>query len=137
MTLTVSRRFVYDDVALLASTDPTANGWRLEVERGEATGWLLVHAKIVDSHMNWSTPDLALWGVLRQGEPSAIHETFPDSSPSVPAGPFAVAWDVSNWYPWPHPTSRRAYRFRFTDPAGNLFEFHLRSSTGGHEHVFG
>nr|WRX71490.1 hypothetical protein [Actinomycetes bacterium] len=68
--------------------------------------------------MNWSTRDLTLWDVLRRGEPSAIHETFPNSSPSSPAeAPFAVTWDVSNWYPWSDAIFIEEHRFRFTDPA--------------------
>ncbi len=138
MSLTVFRRYAYDDVALLASTDPAANAWRLEVEVGEAKEWLLVDAKILDSHMNWSTPDLTRWDVLRRGEPSAIQETFPDSSRSAPAGaPFAVTWDVSNWYTWPDTRFGPEFRFRFTDPGGTVFEFQLRSLLGQQEHVFG
>jgi hypothetical protein len=138
MSLTVFRRYNYDDVALLASTDPAANEWRLEVESGEALGWGLVQAKILDSHMNWSTPDLTLWDVLRRGEPSAIQKTFPDSSPSIPAeAPFAVTWDVSNWYTWPGTVFAHEHRFRFTDPSGTVFEFQLRSLLGQPEYVFG
>jgi len=76
MGLTVLRRYAYDDVALLASTDPAANAWRLEVESDQAPEWLPVDAIIMDSHMNWSTPDLTLWDVLRRGEPSAIQKRF-------------------------------------------------------------
>ncbi len=137
MSLTVFRRYAYDDVALLASTDPAANAWRLEVESGEAKEWLLVDAKILDSHMNWSTPDLTLWDVLRRGEPSAIQETFPDSSPSAPAGvPFAVTWDVSDWYTWKDTRTGHGHRFRFTDPAGTVFEFQYRSLLDKREYVF-
>lgn len=72
------------------------------------------------------------------GEPSAIQETFPDSSPSAPAGvPFAVTWDVSDWYTWKDTRTGHGHRFRFTDPAGTVFEFQYRSLLDRREYVFG
>jgi hypothetical protein len=124
LTLTVFTRHPYSDVTLIASTDPQANAWQLEVEDDEAPKWLPIEAKIMDSHLNWSTPDLTLWDVLRLGEPSTIHTVFPDAGRSTPASaPFAVMWDVSAWTN----TTTEALRFRFTDPAGIVFDLPYRS----------
>jgi len=138
MGLTVFRRYAYDDVSLLASTDPAANAWRLEVEGSQAPEWLPVDAIIMDSHMNWSTPDLTLWNVLRRGEPSAIQKTFSNSSHVVPAGvPFAVTWNLSTWYEWKNTRTGGEFWFRFTDPVGTVFDFQYQSLLGEREHVFG
>lgn len=137
-SLTVFRRHAYDDVALLASTDPQANEWRLEVESAKTELWQLVKAAIQDSAMNWSTEDLTLWDVLRVGEPQTVQRIFPESGSSVPArAPFAVTWDVSDWYPWPDALFIEERRFRFFDPSANMFEFRLRELLGQAEHVFG
>lgn len=137
-TLTVFRRHMYDDVALLASTDPLAHEWRLEVESAETGLWQLVKAAIQDSAMNWSTPDLALWDVLRVGEPQAVQRMFPESGPTIPArAPFAVTWDVSDWYPWSDALFIEERRFRFFDPSATMFEFRLRELLGRAEYVFG
>jgi hypothetical protein len=125
MGITVYHAHIYDDVTLLASTDPAANAWRLEVEDDQEPVWLPIDAVIMDSHLNWSTPDLTLWDALRRGEPTAIKKEFPKASPVIPAGPFAVMWDVSDWYYTPrNPRTGKNYRFRFTDPDGAEFEFH-------------
>lgn len=125
LSLTVFTRHPYSDVTLLASADPHANAWRLKVEDDQVPKWLPVEAMIMDSHLNWSTPDLTLWDVLRLGEPGTIHTVFPDAGRGIPASaPFAVMWDVSAW------TNTRpgdAFRFRFTDPAGIVFDLPYQS----------
>jgi len=138
MALTVYRRNAYDDVALLASTDLVASDWQLEVESAEAHEWGPVAAVIMDSHMNWSTPDLSRWEALRRGDPTALHETFPAASRVVPVGvPLAVMWNISSWYSWQNPRAERAFRFRFTDPRGAHFEFSHNDLVREREHVFG
>lgn len=129
MGLSVYYRHAYDDVVFIASRDVDAHLWRLEVEPGEPDEvWRSVDAAIRDSHLNWSTPDLAQWGRLRIGDPAVITEIFPDACQVVPAGvPFAVMWDLSswyNWYDWANPETGKPYRFRFIDPANDrAFEF--------------
>ena len=135
MGLTVTLRHVYDDVVLLSSTDLVASDWQLQVESTEAQEWVPVVAKIMDAHMNWSTPDVSRWEALRRGDPTAVRETFPGARQAVPAGlPLAVMWNISKWYAWHNPRTQRAFRFRFTDPRGHHFEF--SRSDLGREHVF-
>jgi hypothetical protein len=81
----------------------------------------------MDSHLNWSTPDLTFWELLRLGEPAAIAHVFPEASNVVPAGtPFAVMWNVSRWYKWSNPKTGEAYQFRYSDPSGGHHEFRYR-----------
>lgn len=128
MEFSFSYRFLYDDVALLRSTDPEANTWRLEVEGNRVEPWWRpVDAVIMDAHLNWSTPDLTLWSELREGDPTTIKRAFPIANHSVPAAvPFAVVWNISTWYyGGPNPRTGNRYRYRFTQPdrSADVFEF--------------
>ena len=112
MDFTLYLRRVYDDVALLLSVAPDACDWKLEVDDGllERT---LVPAKIVDSHLNWSTSDLTLWTQLRNADSVLIQHLFPDSSKDAPAStPFAVAWDISRWHWNVNSTTGKPFRLR-------------------------
>lgn len=134
-TLTVFPRYIYDDVALLASTDADAPSWRLEVESPNRTGWNLVHPAIQCSSLNWRTNDMRRWADLRDGDPAKIREIFPRVSGVVPFGlPLAVTWDVSNQYYDTNPQTGGDYVLRFTDPDGRILEFKCRDvmRTGTH-----
>lgn len=138
MKLTYSLRFVYDDVLLVESTDPWADAWRLEVETDQASKWLPIAARIRDAHRNWSTSDLTHWDELRRGELGAVQAASPESG-SVPTdgAPFAVTWDLSDWYHDENPTTGDGWWFRFTDPDGAVFTFQYQSLLGEREHAFG
>jgi len=137
LKLTVSLHSVYDDVALMVSTDPTANEWRLEVESDPASNWLPIAAVIRESHLNRSTPDLSRWDELRRGEADVIQKAFPGSGGAAPAGaPLAVTWDLSNWSHKQHPTTGDGLWYRFTDPDGAGLTFQYQSLLAEREHVF-
>ncbi|RHW22407.1 hypothetical protein D0Z08_31530 [Nocardioides immobilis] len=138
MGITVYQRYPYDDVFLLASTDIAANAWRLEAEGNQRRDWLSVETVIMDSHLNWSTPDLTLWDALREAKLSDVHAAFPNASRVAPASaPFAVVWDVSSWCNSQRPGHGADSWFRFIDPAGAIFEFQYRSMSSERHNYFG
>lgn len=118
MALTVTKRHMYDDVTLFASTDAEAAHWRLDVGTGEAS-WRRVPAVLMDSHLNWKTIDVSKWDELRLGDETAIKAAFPKATSGVPVGlPIAVMWDVSAWV-----YGTRDRRLRFIDPREVTYEF--------------
>ena len=139
MGLTVFMRHIYDDVALLASTDAEANSWRLEAESRHGPGWVPVASVIECANLNWSTPDLTMWDELREGDPNTIRRAFPDASRGIPVGePLAVMWDVSSYYyNWQSPQAGKGYLLRFTDPLGETFEFGHSVISGNDQYTFG
>ena len=131
MGINIYTRHAYDDVTLLASPDLEGSQWTLEVARDERSTWQQVGAVVMDSHLNWSTTDLALWKGLCHGDAASIRHAFPEASSGAPAGvPIAVMWDVSNWV---YGTLKP--RFRFTDPDGSIYEF--QHDWAHPEHSFG
>lgn len=129
MGISIHKRHAYDDVTLLASTDLEASHWTLE-QRDEHSAWQPVQAKVVDSHLNWSTTDLSLWEGLCHGDETS-RQAFPEARSVAPAGvPFAVMWDVSKWV-----YGTQGHRFRFTGPDGSSYEF--QHDWDHPEHSFG
>ena len=139
MGLSVQMRYVYDDVALIVSTDLEASRWKLEVLVGDVDQWQPVPAKVTDAHMNWSTADLELWDELRGDDESVVERVFPDADETIPARrPFAVMWNISSWYDRQNPSAEDDYRFRFTAPSGSEYEFtYPEMLRGAGNHVFG
>ena len=142
MSLAIYRRFMYDDVTLLASVDQDASAWALAVDDPTHVGfdaprWVPIEAKIVDEHLNWSTTDLSDWASLSDAEPGTIERVFPEANPAVPVGlPMAVMWDISAWTFGMNPRTGASHGFRFTDPQGSTHEFKYASLGGAGRQPF-